>query len=247
MSLLNTVNTDETIQEEVDTLGGAAVLESGLYDHTVTMAYLNKSSGGALGLHLTLKDANGQEMRQTLWVTSGDSKGNKTYYERNGERHGLPGYLLADSLCLLTVGKEFLKMDTEVKTVGIWNPEVRAEVPTQVEVLMDLLGKEIITGVIKQTVDRNVKDASGNYVPSGETREENEIDKFFRAKDRKTTAEIRAQTEDAIFINNWDQRWTGNVRNRASGVAGNGATRGAPSAAVAAARNTGKPAQSLFG
>ena len=85
-----------------------------------------------------------------------------------------------DSLCLLTVGKEISQMETETKVVNLYNPESKTEVPTNVEMITELLGKQVLGGLIKQIVDKNVKDAAGNYVPSGETREENELDKLFQ-------------------------------------------------------------------
>ena len=54
----------------------------------------------------------------------------------------------------------------------MYSKEAKAEVPTKVEMLVDLLGQAIIIGVIKQTVDKTVKNDAGVYVPNGETREE---------------------------------------------------------------------------
>lgn len=242
MSLLANLATDSSIQDEVDTLGGGSrTLESGAYHHTITMAYVNKSKGGALGLVLTLKDDTGKEFNNTLWMTGGTSKGCKNYWEKDGKKHYLPGFVNANALCLLTVGKEVSQMDTEEKVVGVYNYEAKAEVPTKVDVLMDLLGKEIITGVFKNIEDKNTLNTStGRYEPTGETREVNEIDKFFRAEDGMTTAEVRAQVAEASFINSWKEKWTGVTRDRSKGVA-KGATAGAPKAAQAT-----KPTTSLF-
>lgn len=249
MSLLANLSSDSTIADEKDSIGGTGPLNSGLYGCTVAMAYITKSSGGAMGLVLNLKTSDNKDLRQTLWMTSGTAKGCKNYYEdKNGEKHYLPGFVHANALCLLTVGKEISQLDTETKVLNIYSPEAKAEVPTKVEVLMDLLNQEIIVGVIKQTVDKTKKnDATGQYEATGETREENEIDKFFRAKDRMTTAEIRAQAEEATFINSWDQKWTGKVKDRAKGAAAG--LPGVPKlgAAPAAAAGTKKPTTSLFG
>ena len=81
------------------------------------------------------------------------------------------------------------------------------------------------------------------YQPTGETRDENEIDKFFRASDRKTTAEIRAQVEEAKFADTWLEKWQGKVKDKSSKTAATG-TPGAPRAAAPAAAK--KPATSLF-
>ena len=245
MNMLATLTTDATIATEKDSIGGSRTLDSGLYACTVSMAYINKSAGGAMGLVLTLKTAEGNEVRQTLWMTSGTAKGCKNYYEdKQGAKQYLPGFTHANALCLLTVGKEISALETETKVVNVYSPEAKAEVPTKVEVLMDLLNQEIIVGLIKQNVDKTVKNDAGVYVATGETKDENEIDKFFRAKDKMTTAEIRAQADEAVFINSWETKWKDKVKDRAKGAAaglpGVPKLGGAPSAAK-------KPTTSLFG
>lgn len=248
MSLLANLTTDNSIADEKDSVGSSfGPIDSGLYACKVALAYLEKSKGGALALNLTLKTEAGQEVRQQLWMTGGDAKGNKNYYEKDGERHYLPGFIHANALALLTCGKEISQLDVERKVIKLYNSEVKTEVPTPVEMVMDLLDKDILVGIIRQTVDKNIKDASGAYVPSGETRDENEIDKFFRARDRMTTAEIRGQATEATFVETWNAKWTGNTRNKAKGTKGNG-TAGAPKLATVngAAAGAGKPTSSLF-
>ena len=249
MSLLANLASDSTIADEKDSIGGSGPLDSGLYNCTVSMAHINKASSGALGLVLTLKTSDNKEVRQTLWMTSGTAKGSKNYYEdKNGEKHYLPGFIAANALSLLTVGKEISQLDTETKVINLYSAEAKAEVPTKVEVVMDLLGQEIIAGIIKQTVDKTKKnEATGQYEATGETREENEIDKFFRAKDRMTTAEIRAQAEEATFINAWEQKWAGKVKDRAKGAASGQPGVPKPGGAPGAAAGTKKPTTSLFG
>lgn len=245
MNMLANLKTDDAIEDEKDVLGGSRTRESGLYPMTVSMAYLSQSAGGATSLNLTLKDDAG-EIRQTLWMTSGKAKGGLNYYtDKNGEKKYLPGFVHANSLCLLAVGKEISALDTEDKVLNIYSPEAKKEMPTKVPVLMDLLNQEILVGLIKQVVDKSAKDAAGNYQPTGETREENEIDKLFRARDRMTTAEIRAQAGEAAFADSWETKWKGQTKNKASGVAATGKV-GAPGASAPAA-NTGRAATSLFG
>lgn len=238
MSLLSQLSTDSNIADEKDSVGGSRVRESGLYPMTVALAYLTKSKGEALALNLVLKDSAG-EVKQQLWMTSGKEKGCKNFYEKDGEKFYLPGFLQANALALLTLGKEISQLDTEPKAVNLYNFDAKAEVPTKVDMIMDLVGTEILVGLIKQTVDKNVKDATGKYVPSGETRDENEVDKMFRLKDRMTTAEIRAQAEEAVFHKTWSTKWAGQTKDKSTKGAG---TAGAPKSAAAA----GKPTSSLF-
>jgi hypothetical protein len=245
MSLLASLSTDASIADEKDSVGSTGALDSGLYKAKVALAYITKSAGGAMGLVLNLKTDANREIRQTLWMTSGTAKGGKNYYEdKKGDKQYLPGFLHANSLALLTVGKEIAALDTETKVVNTYSAEAKSEVPTKVEMLMDLIGHEVIVGLIKQTVDKTKKnEATGIYEATGETRDENEIDKLFRAKDRMTTAEIRAQADTASFIDTWDAKFAGIVKNKAKGAAG---TAGAPKAAGAPAAAVKKPTTSLF-
>lgn len=249
MSLLSGLTIDKSIQTETDVLGGGGALESGLYKATVTLAYLQKSKGGALGLVTHFKTDQGREFRETLWITSGDAKGNKNYYEKDGEKKYLPGFIIADALCLLTVGSSIAAMDTEQKVVNVYSYDAKAEVPTKVDMLVGLLGQEIIVGLLKQTVDKNVKNDQGAYVPSGETRDENTIDKLFRARDNMTTAEIRAQVQEASFYKAWEEKNAGKTRDRSTKGATGAARPGAPTmgGAAAGAPAAARPTNSLFG
>ncbi len=246
MSLLQNLKSADSIAQEKDSVGSSGPVDSGLYPSKIALAYLTKSQGGAVGLVLNAKSESGREIRQTLWMTSGTAKGGtNTYKDKEGALQYLPGYLLGNSLALLTVGKEIGDLTTETKVVNVYSPEAKAEVPTKVEMLVDLLNQDIIIGVIKQTVDKTQKNDAGVYVPTGETREENEIDKFFRSRDRMTTAEIRSQAAEASFIDTWNDKWEGKVRNKAKGAAAGG-TAGAPKVGGAGSASTKKPATSLF-
>jgi len=245
MSFLKNLQSDSSIQDEKDNLGGGStIFESGLYPLKITLAYLTTSQGGAVALNIRGKTEDDKELRQQFWMTSGTAKGCKNYYEdKNGEKKYLPGFLMANSLFLLATGKEISEQDTEQKVVNLWSSDAKAEVPTKVDMFMDLIGKEIIAGVLKQTVDKTTKDATGAYVATGETKEENEVDKFFRAEDRMTTAEIRAKAEKAVFIDQWETKWAGKVKNKAKGAGEGGAKAGAPKPTGAST----KPSSSLFG
>lgn len=247
MSILSTLTTDNTIADEKDSLGGSrGAMESGIYGAKIVHAYIKKSDGGAIALEVNLKTSNDRELRQTFWMTSGTAKGCKNYYEdKQGDKQYLPGFVMANALCLLTVGKEISALETEQKVIPLYNKDAKAEVPTKVDMLMDLVGQEVIAAVIKQTVDKTVKNDAGVYVPTGETREENEVDKFFRARDRMTTAEIRAQADTAVFVETWAQKWSGKVRDKSKGAAA-GASAGTAGLPKPAA-TTSKPTTSLFG
>lgn len=245
MNMFANLTSDDSIAAEKDSVGGgSSPLESGLYPMIVSMAHITVSAGGATGLVLSLKTTDNKEVRQTLWMTSGTAKGGKNYYEKDGVKNYLPGFLLAESLCMLATGKKITETDIEEKVINLYSYEAKAEVPTKVKVIMDLLNKPILIGIIKQTVDKTAKNDAGVYVPTGETREENEIDKMFHAESRLTTAEVKAHAAEATFVNVWSAKHSGVTRNKAKGVATNGAA-GAPKIAGAAPA-AAKPKSSLF-
>ena len=256
MSLLSNLTTQNDIADEKDSVGGGnQVFDSAIYRMKVTLAYLQKSPGGALGLFLTLKGEDDRELRQALYLTGGDAKGNKNYYEKDGVKNYLPGFNMGNSLSLLTTGKEISELDTETKTVALYNFEAKAEVPTKVEVVTDLMGQEIFAAVLRQTVDKTKKnDATGQYEPTGETRDENEIDKFFCAKDgyeKLTSAEIKAKKSDPTvgpaFFDTWSEKWSGKTRDKTGKGAKGAAGAGKPAGAGSPAAGAGKPSNSLFG
>lgn len=253
MSLLKNLKTDSSIAGEKDSLGGGFLFDSNIYNFIITMAYLKESDGGALGIFVTLKDkASGKDLRVSQYMTSGKAKGQKnTYQDKDGNEQYLPGFLFANSLAELSTGFPINELDTDEKVINIYNSQAKAEVPTKMPVITAMLNQEINAGVLRQLVNKQIKGDDGNYVddPSGATREINEIDKFFCAKDKflnMTSAEIRAKSDVAKFADDWKKKWEGQVQNRVNKT--NGGTAGAPSKPGApAAAAQGKPANSLFG
>jgi len=240
MSLSN-LTTNDKIQQQGDSLGGF-ILDSDAYEFAIDMAYVDESQGGATSVNFLFKGKNGQSLRQTIYVTSGKAKGQKhTYTDKTGNEQYLPGFSQVNNICLLAIGKELSAIPTETKTISIYDYTQKKELPQEREVMMELLGAEITLGVIKQIVDKNVKNDAGVYVASGETREENEIDKAFRTKDGLTAAEIRAESTEAAFLDKWIEKNKGVVRNKA---------KGAKAGATGSTDNAGAPAggttKSLF-
>ena len=245
MSLAN-LATDASIKEDADTVGSSfGPIPSGLYNSKVTMAFFGKSKGGAMSLTLHLETDAGQAIRETMWITSGDAKGNLNTYvdKKTGEKKYLPSFVNANNLCLLTVGKEIAEVTAEEKVVKLYSYVERAEVATPVQMLTELIGQEVLIGVLNILENKQVKNDAGVYVndPSGATREKNEIDKFFRASDRMLKAEIAAGATEAVFVDTWDAKFTGVQKDNSVKVA----TAGVQSAAFGAA-STAKPQASIF-
>lgn len=238
---LNHLKADVQLEEEKDVLGGGSrILDTDVYDFKIKLAYMGQSKGGANNVNFVFETADSRELKQTIYVTSGQAKGCKTYYTKNGKNFPLPGFSQVNAICLLTVGKEIGDLDTEEKVINLWDFDAAAEVPTKVPMLMDLLNQDITLAVFKQIVDKNVDDGAGNWVPSGETREENEVDRVFRTRDGLTVNEIKANETEPKFKAAWVEKWQGEVKNKAKGAkAGGGSTAGAPAAK--------EPTKKLFG
>lgn len=233
-------NNDVKVEETKDVLGGGGVRETDVYEMTIAMAFIDYAKSEAMSVTLVTKDAAGNQFRTTQWVSSGKAKGHKNYYtDRNGNNHFLPGYALVNDICLLTTDKGLEEAEVETKAVGIYNFETRTEEPQEREVLIDLIGEKVFLAVEKQVVDKTEQnDATGDYEPTGETREINEVIKAFHADHEVTVSEAKAGVTEPTFINAWRDKYKGVTRNKAKGAKAGGAKPGAPAA--------GKPASSLF-
>lgn len=244
--LLAGLETPSDIKESGDFLGGFSAMESGVYETKVELAYVTVADSGAKAVNILLKTTDGRQLRQQFWITSGSAKGCKTYYvnQKTLEKKYLPGFEMANHLCLLTIGKSLTTLETEEKTINLYSPAEGKELPTKVDMLVDLLGKSVTAAIVKQIVDKTKKnDQSGEYEPTGEVRTENEIDKFFRTRDGMTVAEIKAKSTEAKFKTQWTDKWEGQVRDKSSKTAGVQGVPGAPARPGKPANNT---ADALF-
>lgn len=238
--MLDNLKTDDKIKQDGDSLGGY-LLDTDAYGMMVDMAYIDKSAGGAMSLNVVLKGKDGKSVRQTWWMTSGDKKGNKNYYEKDGNKNYLPGFSAANNFAKVVLGKDISDVETEAKVLSLYSAEHKKEVPTEKQVIVEMLNKDVIVGVEKQIVDKTAKtdqlDANNRpiYKPTGETRQVNEITKSFRASDKLSAAEIRAELTDSVFLGKWITKFQGVTADHESKESkklsgGAGATSGAPSA-----------------
>lgn len=207
MSMLDDldVSTDITGEEE-DRLGGGSALESDVYNMIIEMAYLNVSKNGAKCVHFNFKGDKGS-FKETVYFTN--RKG-EPFYERDGEKHYLPGFNQINSICLLAAQKDLMNVGKtiETKMVPVYDFDERKEIAVSKEVLMDLIGKPIKLGVLK-TIENKNKLVGKKYMPTNVKRTFNESDKAFRASDGKTVTEIKAKADDAEFLTKWAVKWKG--------------------------------------
>lgn len=213
MSFLDSAEYEAGKVVEKDVVGGGfRALTSDIYDFEILMAYCGKSTAGAKFVQLELKEVeSGNKHRFTVYVSN--REGSIKYKDKKtGELQYLPGFLTIDSLCLLTVAKPLVQLQAQIekKTINLYNFDLKKEVPTDVDMLMPLIGQRIKAGILETIENKSAKNPStGKYEPTNEKRSVNEIDKFFRAKDDKTVGEIVSKKDTAEFITKWKEKWSG--------------------------------------
>lgn len=234
------LNTDG-LEAARDVLGGGGVLESDIYDGVIKMAYAGKSQSGANFLSVQIQ-CGPSEYRETMYVTN---KQGENYYTKDGKKIPLPGFTTANDLALLSTGLSLSDQDFEERVVPLYDFDAKAELPKKVMVATGMLGKTISIAVLKQIEDKTKKNEStGEYEPTGETRETNVIDKVFHNESGKTLSEFIAK-KDPEFAGKWRDKNKGKTRDRAKGLAGKtGAPGQRQNAASTAPAGKGK---SLFG
>ena len=218
---------DDDVEIGKDSLGGGGGFQrdSGVYEMLIAAAYMDVSAGGATSLNLVLKDAEG-EMNFPLWTRSKDSKGNLIYYMAGKKKIALPGLKMAQALAQLTVGIPLDQFDDAVmKKFNIWDKEAGQKQPKDKLAVLQLIGQTAKFGILKCKADVNVKNDEGKYVPSGEYREENEIDQIFQVDTNLNLVELIAAETEGKFIDKWKEKWEGEIKDKTKKV------KGAPKAA----------------
>jgi len=229
---------DASIEQEKDTLGGGGfVWDTGLYDVVIDSVYMDQSKGGAYSLNFVFKTAEGKELRNTQYVTSGAAKGTRNYYEKDGKKHYLPGFTAANDIAVAATGKELSALEMEDKIVEIYDFDLKKKVPTTKPVFMEMIGKTFKLGVQKVKEYKNIKNDAGAYVPGPDIKEFNEVAKSFNT-DGLTSVEAKAGITEPAFVSKWLERNGADfVKDKTKGVtptAGGGAS-GMPTAGTGAA------------
>lgn len=221
----NTANTsNEKIEQDSDRLGGSFVWDTAAYEVTVLAAYAGKSKGGAGSMNFEVQGPDGRTFKFTEWVTSGDAKGNKPYYEKDGKKSYLPGFNNVNAIAMFCTKKELHALTYETKILKLRNFETKTDVPTEVPMAVELLGKKFILGLLK-VEENKTKKVGNDYLPVCDqtgapiTRFTNEVGKIFYADNKCTIAELRAAKQSgsapvADFYAKWVEANNGKVINK---------------------------------
>lgn len=233
--------TDQGLEKAEDRLGGGfSPRETDIYTFKIKAAYAGKSQGGAMNVSLIAVDSQG-EYRETIYITN---KKGENFFVKDGKKIPLPGFTIINDLCLIATGEPLSEQETEEKVINLYDFEAKKEVPTSVPMIMALVDAEISFAVQKNLEDKQQKDAAGEYVPTGETRETNTISKVFHTETKMTVVEALEGAEEAKFWDAWLEKNKGKVFDRTKKDAGGGKpVSGRPT--PTGAKESGRP--KLFG
>lgn len=243
MSIFASMN-NEGLEQATDNLGGSFTKESGIYEAVIKMAYAGASKDNARFIQFIF-ELGGKEYKETIYFTN---RAGQNSFEKNGKKFPLPGFSTIDDICKVATGQPFSAQDTEDKLVKVYDYSARAEVPTLVPVLVDLIGKPVVLAILKITenkkADSGQVDAAGKkiYIATADTRDVNTIDKVFN-EDGFTIIELAEKAPSPVFQGAWSTRNSGKTRDKTTPVAAGGKP-GAPGRPAPAA---GTPRPNLFG
>lgn len=220
MSLFAAIQNSNVQTKEEDVLGGSRTVPSNVYPAGIKLAYLDKSAKGAICVVFDFAlMVNGKERNHKETIYISNAAGSFTYKDKKtGEDKPMPGFVTVDSICKAVTGKSITQMTTEKKLVKIYDYTQKAEVPQEKEVLMDLVRGKLELGIQELTVDKTVKSDTGEYVPTDETRDINELSKVF-TEDGLTLVEKDAGKTETKFKEAWIAQYADKKINKAKGAA----------------------------
>lgn len=239
--------TTEGLEDTQDRVGGYQPFETDAYDATIKVAYAGQSSGGAQSVTV-IAECGGREYRETVYITNRKGENFFLNPQDKTKKVPLPGFTTINDLCLVTTDKPLAEQATEEKVVNVYDADAKKEVPKSVPVLVDLIGKEVTLGIVKQLENKSEKQGH-EYVPIADTRETNTIEKVFHGPTKGTVVEARNGQEPGAFFKTWVERNKGNTRDRRTIKEGQGGTSGRPAAAASGPPASGQQTErkSLFG
>ena len=124
----------------------------------------------------------------------------------------------------------------------------RRSCPSRYRWLVDLLGKQVTLGIIKEIRNKQVKNTTtGEYEDSPESREENVTDKVFHYPSNLTVVEAKKGTQTPTFHGAWVEKNAGQVRDRRSSNDNTAGRSGRPPGAPPTAAQSAAKTTSLFG
>lgn len=204
--------TTDGLESTKDVLGGFRIWDTDVYEMTIKLAYAGSSTGSkARSVTFHLVDDSGQEYRETIWVSNKEGLNYKV--DDKGKKIPQIGFVTVDELCLLATEKPLSAQITEEKIVPLYDFDAQKELPKPVYVITSILGQRVKVGIERTKKFKQAKDASGNYVDTKDTKEENQIQKVFHHESNKTVNEYR-EGKEASFHDQWLNKNKGKINDR---------------------------------
>lgn len=245
MGMFANMKTEDVAEAEDRVGGGFEPLPTSIYDAEIKLAYLGKSQRSDARSVTVHAEINGNEMRETIWFTTG--KGDPFYIDKEDKKtkRPLPGFSVLNDMSLFITEAELAENDDgiEKKTVKLYDFDAKKEVPTEVDCLTFLHGGRVKLAIQRVIEDKQKKGDDGEYHNTGETRTSNRIEKVLHPETSKTIPEYKHGVEQAEFAPAWLNRNDGKDRDMSSGSSGGTGQSGTGSPSG----EKKSPAKKLFG
>lgn len=238
MGLFSNLTTNG-LEKAKDTLGGLRLVDSDIYPMTIKVAYAGSYESGAQYIAVVGQLEDGSEYKENLLITT--KEGNNFFMggKNKDKKTPLQSFTIMDDICVIASDKPLCEQDTEEKVVNVFDKDAKKELPKSVQVLTALTDQVVAVAIIRQLVDKTEKNAqTGTYDPTGETTEENTIQKVFHPTLKLTVVEA-TEGKEAAFWDAWLTKNKGKVPDKSKGVQGKA---GAPGAGAPAGSAPGQPA-----
>lgn len=240
--------TNSGLEESQDRLGGGyQPRNSDAYDMEIVLFYAGQAESGAKSITIHAKDSAGV-YRETIYITNKKGENFFLNKEDNSKKVPLPGFTTVDDICLAATGFPLAEQQFEEKVVNLYDFDAKKEVPTKVMMAVEMLGKTVTLGILKQLEDKTAKNATtGDYEPTGESKETNNIGKVFHTESKVTMAEARNNATEPKFFASWVERNKDQIIDKRKDKSGNGKPAAAKAPPQAGGAAAGAPKKSLFG
>ena len=235
------------LEESQDRLGGGFQPRStDIYNMEIVLFYAGQSKDGAKSITIHAKDATGL-YRETIYITNKKGENFFLNKEDNSKKVPLPGFTTVDDICLAATGFPLAEQAFEEKVFNLYDFDQKKEVPTKVMVALEVMGKTVSLGIQKVLEDKTAKNAAtGEYEPTGESKETNSIAKVFHTESKVTMAEARNNSE-AKFWDSWLERNKDQTYDKRKDKSGNGKPAASKAPPQAGAPGATPATKSLFG
>lgn len=187
------------LEKSQDRLGGGyQPRESNAYTGIITGFYGGESKGGALSVTIQFKDGD-KEYRETVYITN--KKGENFFPNKQDPKKKvpMPGYVIANDICMMTTGLPFDQQDWVEKTINVYNKDAGKELPTVVEMAEGVLGQEVTLGILKELHNKSEQQSDGSWEETDETEIKNSINKVFHTETKSTLSEAEEGQEPSFY------------------------------------------------